>query len=182
MRTAILFLLLFSFFSSSTTAQDAQISAAVDQFVARQMDSLSITGLAVAVVKDGTIIKMKSYGLASVEWKALVTEHTNFQIASCSKLLSSTVVLRSLALGKLHLEDPVAKYLDSLPATWQAIKVKHLLNHSSGIPFFNGDPYVGQRCFESTLRLNAAVRARIEAILYERRWHCAAPGAGKCLG
>jgi CubicO group peptidase (beta-lactamase class C family) len=142
MRNTILFLVLICLLASGAGAQDARTSAAVDRFVQNKMDSFSITGLAIAVVKSGKVIKMKGYGIASLEWQQPVTVHTNFQIASCSKLLSSTVVLRSLAMGKLHLEDPVSRYLDGLPASWSAIQVRHLLNHSSGIPFFNGDPYL----------------------------------------
>lgn len=123
-------------------AQPKTAAAAVDRFVRRQVDSLSITGLAVAVVKDGRILLQKTYGMASLEWRQPVTEHTNFQIASCSKLLSSTAVMRSLSMGKLRLTDPVSIYLDSLPAAWKDIQVQHLLNHSSGIPFFNGDHYL----------------------------------------
>jgi serine-type D-Ala-D-Ala carboxypeptidase len=127
MRTVIFFFVLFCLFCGSVRAQDARISAAVDRFVQQKMDSLSITGLAVAVVQDGKILKMKGYGIASLEWQQPVTVHTNFQIASCSKLLSSTVVLRSLAMGKLRLDDPIARYLDSLPASWKGIQVAILM-------------------------------------------------------
>jgi CubicO group peptidase (beta-lactamase class C family) len=157
MRMPVFFLLLLCLTACSADAQDVRTSIAVDRFVQEKMDSLSIPGLAIAVVKNGRIVKMKGYGQASIEWRQPVTEHTNFQIASCSKLLSSTVVLRSLAMGKIRLEDPLTRYFDSLPASWRPMQVQHLLNHSTGIPFFNGDPYLAgsdvlRALFDSTLQ------------------------------
>ncbi|TCJ13738.1 class A beta-lactamase-related serine hydrolase [Flaviaesturariibacter flavus] len=155
MKAIGLLVLALVFSRVDAAAQQGRESAEVDRFVQRQMDSLSITGMAVGVVKDGQIVHLKGYGFASLEWKQPVTEHTNFQVASCSKLLSSTVVLRSLAEGRLRLSDPVARYLDSLPASWSGIQVQHLLNHSSGIPFFNGDPYLDGMAVLRALRDSA---------------------------
>ena len=118
------------------------INRAVDAFVTQQMKALGIPGLAVAVIKQGERVKVSTYGRANIEWNQPVTAHTNFQIASCTKLLTSTLVLKTIYAGKLRLEDPISNYLDSLPASWRAIQVKHLLTHSSGLREFQGDKYV----------------------------------------
>ena len=36
--------------------------------------------------------------------------------------------------NKLSLDDPVSKYLDGTPVEWKGVTIRHLLNHSSGIP------------------------------------------------
>jgi CubicO group peptidase (beta-lactamase class C family) len=36
--------------------------------------------------------------------------------------------------GKLALDDAITKYFPDAPATWRAIRVRHLLTHTSGIP------------------------------------------------
>ena len=118
------------------------INRAVDAFVTQQMKTLGIPGLALAVIKKGKRVNVSTYGRANVEWKRPVTAHTNFQIASCTKLLTSTLMLKTIHAGKLRLDDPISNYLDSLPPSWQAIRVQHLLSHSSGLREFQGDKYV----------------------------------------
>ncbi|UOQ70503.1 beta-lactamase family protein [Hymenobacter cellulosilyticus] len=105
------------------------------------MKALGIPGLAVAVIKNGKRVKVSTYGTANLEWNRPVTIHTNFQIASCTKLLTSTLVLKAVYAGKLRFEDPIGKYLDSIPTSWQALRVQHLLSHTSGLREFRGDTY-----------------------------------------
>ncbi|MDE5492640.1 serine hydrolase domain-containing protein [Elizabethkingia meningoseptica] len=119
------------------------LNAKVDSFVIKQMKDLEIPGIAVAIIKDGKVIKKSVYGTANIEWKNKVTEHTNFQIASCTKLLTSTLLLKSIYNKKIDLEEPLTKYLDSIPDEWKNIKIKNLISHSSGIPdFYDSNSYV----------------------------------------
>jgi CubicO group peptidase (beta-lactamase class C family) len=41
--------------------------------------------------------------------------------------------------GKLHIEDPVGKYLPDAPKSWEKITLANLLGHTSGIPNFTSD-------------------------------------------
>ncbi|WP_324671283.1 serine hydrolase domain-containing protein [Hymenobacter sp. GOD-10R] len=150
-RLALVVLLLLSFLPSPAQSSSA-ISQAVDAFVADKLKTLGIPGLAVAVVQKGEIRKVATYGLANVEWKAPVTDHTNFQIASCTKLLTSTLVLKTVYAGKLRLNDPISNYLDSIPPQWQPIRVKHLLTHASGIRDFHGNLYLSTAAVVRALR------------------------------
>lgn len=113
----------------------------VDSFITKQMKDLKIPSIAVAVIKDGKIIKKSVYGIANIEWKQKSTEHTNFQIASCTKLLTSTLLLKTIFNKKIDLNDSVAKYLDSIPQDWQKIKIKNLINHSSGLSDYEDSNY-----------------------------------------
>ncbi|RSK47593.1 serine hydrolase domain-containing protein [Hymenobacter rigui] len=123
------------------TQQPRAGNHAVDTFIRQQMKALGIPGLAVAVIKKGKRVKVSAYGSANLEWNRPVTVHTNFQIASCTKLLTSTLVLKAIYAGKLRLQDPVGRYLDSIPPSWQALRVEHLLSHSSGLREFQGNAY-----------------------------------------
>lgn len=115
----------------------------VDQFVNKQMKILKIPGMAVAVVKNGKIIKKTTYGLANLDWKNKVTEHTNFQIASCTKLLTSTLLLKTMYNKRINLEDPVSKFIDDAPTEWKDIKIKNLISHSSGLAdYYESDVYL----------------------------------------
>lgn len=59
-----------------------------------------------------------------------------FRIASLTKAFTATVILQMVAEGKLALDEPVATYLPQLPAAWKEVTVRHLLNHTSGIPSY----------------------------------------------
>lgn len=115
-------------------------TARVDSFVRTTMDRLCVPGLAVAVVHRGNIVLLRTYGVANREWNTPVTAHTNFQIASCTKLLTSTLLLKALYERRLSLDDSVSRYVDSIPAAWRGLTVRHLMNHSSGLRAFAGDP------------------------------------------
>lgn len=141
-RVSILILYLASFFFSMAQQGDKVAGKKLDSFVKAKMKELSIPGMAIGVVHDGRVVKMSVYGFANLEWKEPVGIHTNFQIASCSKLLTSTLVMKAIQDKKLRLDDPVEKYVDSIPAAWKGLQVKHLLNHSSGIRNYNGDKWL----------------------------------------
>ncbi len=122
--------------TSETTANKT-----VDTFISHKKKTLGIPGMAVAIVRNGNIVKISSYGMANVEWNRKVTEQTNFQIASCTKLLTSTLLLKTIYNGKLKLTDFIEKYIDSIPTEWKKLEIKHLISHSSGLREFNRNPY-----------------------------------------
>lgn len=122
----IAFLLLF-------TAAAAARTDKVDDYIKAEMQRQQIPGLSLAVVKDGKIIKAQGYGLANIEWNAPARPETVYKIGSVSKQLIATGVLLLWQEGKLSLDDPINKYLDSTPDAWKAITIRHLLTHTSGI-------------------------------------------------
>lgn len=105
----------------------------VDDFVKAEMQKQRISGLSIAVVKEGKIIKAEGYGLANVELNIPAKPETVYQIGSVSKQLIAAGVLLLLQDGKLSLDDKLSKFLDGTPDTWKEITVRHLLTHTSGI-------------------------------------------------
>ncbi|HEX2851819.1 MAG TPA: serine hydrolase [Opitutaceae bacterium] len=104
-----------------------------DDYIAAQMSRQHIPGLSLAVLKDGKPLKVQGYGLANLELGTHATPETVFQIGSVSKqFIAAGIALLSEA-GKVGLDDPVRKYLEDAPETWQAITVRHLLTHTSGL-------------------------------------------------
>lgn len=60
---------------------------------------------------------------------------TIFDVASLSKLFTTIAVLRQVEAGRLELDRPVASYLPEFAAAGkQAITVRQLLRHTSGLP------------------------------------------------
>ncbi len=111
----------------------AQTTDKVDEFINAEMQKLHVPGVAVAVIKDGKVIKSKGYGLANVETNTTVTTETVFKIGSISKPIIAMGIMLLVEEGKISLDDKVSKYLEGTPETWKDITVRHLLSHTSGI-------------------------------------------------
>ena len=104
-----------------------------DDFVRAQMKRQRIPGLALAVVKDGVVIKAEGYGVADRKTAAPVTPDTVFKIASVSKQFMATGIMLLVQDGRVRLDDDVGRYLPDVPASWAGITVRHLLSHTSGL-------------------------------------------------
>jgi len=102
-----------------------------------QLDALmhdydgDVPGAAVLVVRDGKALVHKGYGMADVDAHAPVTPATNFRLASVSKQFTATAILLLEHDGRLHLDDPVQRWLPALPQA--NITLRQLLTHTSGL-------------------------------------------------
>jgi D-alanyl-D-alanine carboxypeptidase len=118
----------------------------IDRYIKAEMKKQQIPGLSYAVVSNGKIIDSGAYGWANVELKAPVTSHSLFNIGSIGKTFTATAIMLLQKEGRLSIDDPINKYLDSLPETWKNITIKNLLSHTSGIkdytPDFPGYPLI----------------------------------------
>lgn len=126
---------LFLFFSLLLFSQSKQefdregITKLLQQYI--KDDS---PGMAVGIVKDGKIIYEHYLGYANLEHGIKIDEDTRFNIASTAKQFTALMVLQLSLEGKLNLEDDIRKYLPSLyPKVKEEIKIRHLINHTSGI-------------------------------------------------
>jgi D-alanyl-D-alanine carboxypeptidase len=138
-KNCIIFLLLISF---KADAQN-KTQQAIDNCVRKFMREYQIPGCAIAILKDNTVIRIKAYGLASLEYNVPVSINTKFLLDSQSKLFTAMAIMKLQEEGKVKLDDPINKYLDSIPASWKNVTVRNLLTHSSGIrdnyvPMYNG--------------------------------------------
>ncbi|WP_136666742.1 serine hydrolase [Flavobacterium sp. H122] len=105
-----------------------------DMLIKNLMQKNRITGLQLAVVKNNTIVKTSNYGLANLQDSIAVDNKTVFSINSITKSFTGVAIMQLVENGKLNLEDPISKHLDSLPTTWQNITIKQIATHTSGIP------------------------------------------------
>jgi len=112
----------------------AQTNTKIDQYIQSLMQRQGIPGVALAVVKNNKILHKKNYGYANLEHQVPVTDQSIFRVYSLTKLIVSVGIFQLIEQGKLRLEDKISQYVSNLPKDWQAVKIKHLLSHSSGIP------------------------------------------------
>ena len=116
----------------STLQAFAQQPDKVDEFILNEMQRQKIPGLALAVVKDGKVVKAKGYGFANVEHQVPVKPETVFQSGSTGKQFTATAVMMLAEEGKLSLDDKISKYFTDAPDAWKEITVRNLLSHTSG--------------------------------------------------
>ena len=90
-------------------------------------------GLAVAIIQNGEILKRSFYGFADVDKETPVSYKSEFWLASISKHLTTSLVLDLEENKTLSRDDLITKYIEDLPESWEGIKVKHLMSHTSGI-------------------------------------------------
>ncbi|WP_404372526.1 serine hydrolase domain-containing protein [Corallococcus coralloides] len=105
----------------------------VDAFLRAEMTRNHIPGAAVAVVRDGKVIKLTAYGTANLEWNASASTRTAFQIASGTKMFTAVLLMDFVGQGKLRLEDRVCQYIAECPPAWKDITLLHLASHTSGL-------------------------------------------------
>jgi CubicO group peptidase (beta-lactamase class C family) len=91
-------------------------------------------GASVLVLRDGRAVHRASYGMADVEARTAVTPSTNLRLASVSKQFTAAAIEILAKRGALAFDDPVTRFLPSLPPYARQITIRQFLNHTSGIP------------------------------------------------
>lgn len=130
--TATLFVFFLCFQSGTAFCQHVSQEQQIDQIFA-EWNKPQTPGASVAIVKDGRIIFKKGYGSANLEYDISNKPSTIFEIASVSKQFTAFDILLLENQGKLSLDDDVRKFIPELPVFGNAITLKHLLYHTSGI-------------------------------------------------
>jgi CubicO group peptidase (beta-lactamase class C family) len=123
----------------------ALAAATTDEYIQDEMNKRRIPGLALAVIKNGEIVKMNGYGVANLEHDVPVTPDTVFALASVTKQFTATAIMRLVEQGRLKQDDPIIKYLPRSPRKWRGITIRHLLTHTAGMTGYLDD------CFFSAL-------------------------------
>lgn len=118
-------------------------SQSVDDYLAQEMKAQHIPGLALGVYRNGEIVKAQGYGLANVELNVPVKPETIFQSGSVGKQFAATAVMMLVEEGKVGLDDAITKYFPGAPDTWNNIKVRNLLSHTSGLAEYESDERTG---------------------------------------
>ena len=90
-------------------------------------------GASVLVIRNGEPVIRRSYGLADLEQHTPASPATNYRLASVTKQFTATAVLLLAEAGKLQLDDPVRKWLPTLPEAMQPVTIRHLLTHTGGL-------------------------------------------------
>ena len=123
----ILGVLLMTAGDAGTSTRDAAIDAWMHDYTG------AVPGASVLVLHEGEAVFQRSYGLADLEAGVATTPQTNFRLASISKQFTAACILLLAEEGALTLDDPVRRWLPSLPAVTDSVTLRHLLSHTSGV-------------------------------------------------
>jgi CubicO group peptidase (beta-lactamase class C family) len=109
-----------------------------DGFVSGVMREWKVPGLAVAAVRDGTVVLSKGYGYRDVEKQLPVTPRTLMAIGSNSKSFTVTLMGMLSDEGKLDWDKPVRTYLPDFELSDEVsarlMTPTDLVTHRSGLP------------------------------------------------
>ncbi|HZG68401.1 MAG TPA: serine hydrolase domain-containing protein, partial [Herpetosiphonaceae bacterium] len=122
---------------TATSRTSAPYVANIDAFVRDQVERHGIPGLSLALVDGDQIVHLGGYGKADQTGRA-VTPQTPFVVASVSKPMTALAVMQLVEAGTVELDAPVQRYLPTFrvadPVASAQITVRHLFQHTSGIP------------------------------------------------
>ena len=91
-------------------------------------------GAAVVVIDHGKVVLEKAYGFADVDKKLPLTVHSVFDLASVTKQFTAMGVMILAQQGRLRYDDSLCKYFPQFSPFGCGITIRHLLNHTSGLP------------------------------------------------
>jgi N-acyl-D-aspartate/D-glutamate deacylase len=108
-------------------------SSAVDALFA-EVASTATPGAAIIVIQDGVILKKRAYGMADIERGVPFETDTSTRLASVSKQFTAMAIMMLEEEGRLDYDDPITRFLPELSRFGDEITVRHLLNHTGGLP------------------------------------------------
>ena len=120
----------------------------LDALVRDTMEKYHVPGVAMGMLRAGDV-EVAGFGVTSVEHPLPVDGDTLFQIASVTKTMTATVIMRLVERGALDLDAPVRRYIPAFrlrdAAAQERATIRHLVTHTGGwlgdcfADFGNGD-------------------------------------------
>jgi CubicO group peptidase (beta-lactamase class C family) len=115
----------------------------LDAWVQRAMAAFEVPGLSLAIVKDGSVVVARGYGVRRLGEPAAVDARTLFGIASNTKVFTATALGILVDEGRIRWDARVIDYLPwfqmSDPYVTREMTVRDLLVHRSGLGLGAGD-------------------------------------------
>ncbi len=120
-------------------APDSLATQQVRGPLGKQLDSLLASyeahGFAgtVLIARRGEVVLLKGYGFADIPRRVRNGPETRFEMNSITKMFTGVSILQLVSAGKVHFNDPIAKYLGEFPASKKGATVGQLAIHTAGL-------------------------------------------------
>src|SRR5205823_2957849 len=125
------------FVASARVPLSGQSSAALESYATQALKAWAVPGVAIAVVKNDSIVFAKGFGVRELGKTDPVDPNTLFAIGSTSKAFTAALVGMLVDEGKVKLDDPATKYLPGFqlydPYVTRELTVRDLMTHRSGL-------------------------------------------------
>ncbi len=109
------------------------IRAKADLILTEAIPSPEGPGVIIGIMKDGILEIIRTRGLSNLEYQIPFSDSTVFELASVTKQFTSACIGILEHKGLLDVNDDVRKYIPELKFYGDTIRIKRLLNHTSGI-------------------------------------------------
>jgi CubicO group peptidase (beta-lactamase class C family) len=143
MKTLIAFLFLLITFGGIAQQKNLQPDFSKARAIINdRIDNHQVPSISIAVVKDGKILWEESFGYADKENQQKATVNTPYYLASVSKTITATAIMKLAEQKLLNLDSPVNKYLGGGKVSspmWNAKEatVSRVMSHTSGLTTFD---------------------------------------------
>jgi D-alanyl-D-alanine carboxypeptidase len=107
---------------------------AAAQKAAEAAMTAGVPAVQIAVSDSGRIIYSEAFGVTDKTSATAATPRSVLRIASITKQFTAAAILRLAERGALTLDDPIEKYVPEFDPRGATITLRHLLNHTSGLP------------------------------------------------
>ena len=111
--------------------------AGLDAYLAQAIRDWDVPGLAVAIVKDDSVVYAKGFGVRELGKPDAVDANTVFIAASTTKAFTAALLAMLVDSGKVRWNAPVTTYLPGFqlfdPYVTRELTVRDLLSHRSGL-------------------------------------------------
>lgn len=140
--------------TNTTTPESVGISSdslvAATQRLHKHVDDGKLPGTFVRIIKDGKVVYNDAYGMIDVANNKPTQENSLYRIFSMTKPITAVAIMTLYDQGKLQLDDKVSKYIPEFSQTnvykkvdgnhstepqKNEMTIRHLLTHTSGIPY-----------------------------------------------
>lgn len=113
------------------------LDTTIDRLVKPYMQNPDHTALCIGIIKNDTIY-FYNYGEEKKDSKKLPSQTSLFEIGSITKTFCGNLLAQAVIENKIKLDDDIRLYLKgnykNLVFNQQPILIKHLANHTSGLP------------------------------------------------
>ncbi len=104
-------------FTASPTAKPEEVGlsaerlARINQMIERRIAAGDLAGAVTIVARKGKVVHHSAQGVMDLDSKKPMASSSMFRIASMTKPVIGVAVMMLVEEGKLHLNDPVSRYI-----------------------------------------------------------------------
>lgn len=109
------------------------LANSIDAIVRRAIERQHLPGISIAVTCEGQTLFARGYGMRNIGEALPADADTIYSIASVSKQFAVAALMQLAERGRLRLDDKLSRYFSWHPYG-ETVELRHLLNHTSGIP------------------------------------------------